>query len=424
VTTRHFLLTPVGSSGDVHPFIGIGRGLRSRGHDVTILTAEPFREVIARAGLRFVPTHSTEEFDRVSQDPALWHPRRGIQRVLTAAAQGLRREYDQLAACYEPGRTVLAGHPLAFATRLFEEAHHAPAATIQLAPSVFRSRYQQPVHYPGYDASGYPAWLTRTLWWVIDRAFIDPYIVPALNRFRREMGLGPISRVFQEWLHSPQRVLGLFPEWFGPPQPDWPAQLRLTGFPLYDEADQHGVPPALEAFLRGGAPPVLFTFGSANRAAGALLRTGAAAAARLGQRAVLLTRHADQIPRGLPAGVHHERYVPLSLLLPRCAAIVHHGGIGTCAQGLAAGIPHVVVPLAFDQPDNAARLERLGVGRWVLPTRLTPPRLADAIAPLLSDPAVRERCRRWANAIQTADAVDAACRWLEDIPATTAPMSS
>ena len=117
-----FLLTPVGSSGDVHPFIGIGRRLRQRGHDVTVLTAEPFRVVCERAGLRFVQIHSQAEFDEMTKHPDLWHGRKGLALILRKIASALRAHYDVIASVYEPGRTVLVAHALAFAARAFEEA--------------------------------------------------------------------------------------------------------------------------------------------------------------------------------------------------------------------------------------------------------------------------------------------------------------
>jgi rhamnosyltransferase subunit B len=257
--------------------------------------------------------------------------------------------------------------------------------------------------------------LRRMLWWLVDRAVVDPAIVPEMNRFRRELGLRRMSRIFDAWVHSPQRVIGLFPDWFAPPQPDWPAQLRLTGFPLYDESDQHTLPPGLEQFLSSGTPPLVFTPGSANRAAGAFLRTAVDAATKLERRALLLTRYAEQVPQPLPPAVHHEAYVPFSRVLPRCGALVHHGGIGTSAQGLAAAIPQLIMPLAFDQPDNAARLEQLGVGRWVVPSRFTPDRVARALDLLLDDGRVHQRCRRWSEAVQAGNAMRDTCTLLEEI---------
>ncbi len=150
-------------------------------------------------------------------------------------------------------------------------------------------------------------------------------------------------------------MIGLFPDWFGVPQSDWPAAVRLTGFPLYDDSGDTRLPASLERFLDDGPPPVLFTPGTANQAAAHFFRAALDATQRLGRRALLLTRYSGHLPV-LPPSAHHEPFVPLSHVLPRCAALVSHAGIGTLAQGLAAGVPQLTMPMGFDQPDNATRL--------------------------------------------------------------------
>ncbi|HEY1305891.1 MAG TPA: glycosyltransferase [Vicinamibacterales bacterium] len=409
-----FLMTPVGSSGDVHPYIGIGRRLCERGHTVVVMTAGKFEDVVVRSGLEFRATISAEEFDRVTRDPQLWHPRKGLAIVMSEMARWLRPAYDLVAAAYEPG-TVLVGHGLSLATRLFEEKHGAPAATLQLAPSVFRSDYGQQALTPGGDISKWPRWVRRSMWWAIDRYFIDPTIAPQLNSLRGELSLPRIDRVMYEWFNSPKRVIGLFPEWFAPRQPDWPAALRLTGFPLYDESDQQPViPSTLERFLSEGPPPIVFTPGSANQVAESFFRESVAAAQIVGRRALLLTRYSTQLPP-LSEGIHYESYVPFSTVLPRCAAIVHHGGIGTLAQGLAAGIPQLTMPLGFDQPDNATRLGRLGVGRWVVPSEFNRHTVAETLSSLLNDPRVAQSCAQWKRQVRQEHAIDRTCDLLEQV---------
>ena len=123
------------------------------------------------------------------------------------------------------------------------------------------------------------------------------------------------------------------------------------------------------------------------------------------------------MPDDLPDHVRHESYVPLGRLLPRCAAIVHHGGIGTTAQGFAAGIPQLTMPMGFDQPDNTTRLHRLGVGGWVVPRQFTGERVAAALQRLLNDGRVAEACRRWQAHMADADPVGETCELLEELAA-------
>ena len=347
----HFLLTPVGSSGDVHPFVGIGRALRARGHDVTLLTAEPFRRISERAGLHFVGTHSEEDFDRLTKHPDLWHSRHGMTLVLQDAGVGDARRLRAHRRRVQAGpdrsgwpRAEFCDAGVRGGPRRTSRDHSPRAVDLPVRPSTARVHSRRrPVRLASVGEA-HDVVAGRSL---AHRSAV----VPELNRWRRELGLEPVSRVFKEWLHSPRRVIGLFPEWFAPIQPDWPPQLRLTGFPLYDEPDEHALSPGLQTFLDRGSPPILFTPGSANRAASQFFAAALDATRRLGRRALFLTRYPEQLPATLGSDAWHEPYVPFSHVLPRCAAIVHHGGIGTCAQGLAAGSAAV---------DDAARVRSAG----------------------------------------------------------------
>jgi rhamnosyltransferase subunit B len=413
----HVILTPVGSAGDVNPFLIIGRALRQRGHRVTLVSPDVFAHATRKSTLEFASSGTADEFNDVTMNPDLWHPRRGPAVIFGVLSAQLRRAYDIIDRLYEPGKTVLVGHSLSFFTRVFEEKRGAPAVTIHLAPSLFRSDFAQPALPSGQDISRWPRWAKRALWWAVDRFAIDPLIVPALNQWRRELELPPVSRVFQSWLHSPQRVLGLFPDWFGAPQADWPPQLRLTGFVLSDRScdptPAEGINDRdLEQFLAAGPPPVVFTPGSANRHAAQFFQVGIEAAALTGQRALLVTAYGEHLPGTLPAHAHHATYASFADLFPRVAAVVHHGGIGTCAQALAAGAPQLIMPMGFDQPDNALRLVRLGVAERVPPGQFTTSRVGAALQSLGSAK-VAEAATRWRSRIDEAGSVRDACDLIE-----------
>jgi UDP:flavonoid glycosyltransferase YjiC (YdhE family) len=182
-----------------------------------------------------------------------------------------------------------------------------------------------------------------------------------LNSLRRKWGLRPVSRIFQWWF-SPQRVIGMFPDWYGPPQEDWPPQIRLTGFPLYDAHPGCNLPDDLLDFCRSGPPPIAFTFGTGMMHAKHLFRAALDACRAINRRAIFLTKYTDQLPTPLPPTICHIPFAPFEKLFPHCAAVVHHGGIGTLSQSLVAGVPQLVLPIAYDQLDNAIRVKRLGAG--------------------------------------------------------------
>src|SRR5262245_14933349 len=167
-----------------------------------MITAEPFRPIAERAGFRFIQLASQAEFDEMTEHPDLWHSRKGLTLILGTIASHLQSSYALIEAAYQPGRTVLVSHALAFSARLFEERHQVPAATIHLAPSIFRSDCQMSAPSPGMDTSRWPVWFKRSAMWAADRFLIDPHIVPALNHVRKDLGLQPVARVFKDWLHS------------------------------------------------------------------------------------------------------------------------------------------------------------------------------------------------------------------------------
>jgi UDP:flavonoid glycosyltransferase YjiC (YdhE family) len=127
----------------------------------------------------------------------------------------------------------------------------------------------------------------------------------------------------------------------------------------------------------------------------------------------LLTRFPEQVPAALPDGVRHVDFVPFRWLLTRSALLVHHGGIGSMSQALAAGVPQVIMPMGFDQCDNAAHVERLGVGKSLPPKRFRGPAVAEMMRGLLDDSAVAARCRDVAARLAHADGLELACDEVE-----------
>ncbi len=410
-TRLRVLLGPAGSAGDVHPFVGVGKALRARGHEVIVLTCPYFRKVVERAGLRLEPVSSVEALRAAMEDPDLWHPWRGYRVLLRALGPAIREVYEKTVGLVAPGRTVIAGQWGAFGMRLAAEKLRVPMATVHLQPAAFVSAYRAPdLPLPGVRY--WPLAARRLLVRVLERLG-DRMLNPIVRPLRRDVGLPPASRAMTGWSLSPDRVIGLFPEWYGVPQPDWPPQTRLTGFPLYDEGDAISMPEEVAELLDAGSAPVVFTPGSACLHGRPFFEAGAEACTRLGRRGLLLTRHREQLPPELPEGVRHFDYVPFGRLLPRCAALVHHGGIGTTAQGLAAGIPQLVMPMAFDQPDNAARLRAFGVGSSLSPRRFVGPAVARELGALLDSGEVAERCRTLAQRLREGDPVTPTCELIE-----------
>jgi UDP:flavonoid glycosyltransferase YjiC (YdhE family) len=254
---------------------------------------------------------------------------------------------------------------------------------------------------------------------LLEMTIMDPLFGAGLNQYRAQLNLPPVRHVMGKWCHSPDRVIGLFPAWFAPPQPDWPPQTVLTGFPLFDESDVTPMPAEVARFLDGGTPPIAFTPGSAMLHGRDFFSAAAEACRLIGRRGLLLTRHGEQIPPNLPDGVIHAPFVPFSQALPRCAALVHHGGIGTTAQGMSCGVPQLIMPMSYDQPDNAERVVKLGIAGVLSPRSFKPANVARTLNDLLSSKAVGEACRRVAARFQGGpNPLDETVRVIENMEAS------
>lgn len=387
-----FLLTSIGSHGDIHPFVGIGLALRRRGHRVSLLVNEHFEPLVTKAGLDFISLGSADEYRSATDNPDLWNGRKGIEGVLGLVAQLIRPQLQAIVQRAIPGETTVIASSLSLGARIAQEARGFPTASVHLSPAVFRSAIQPP-KFHGFPA---PRWLPRAVVrWMYragDRWIVDPILAPQVNALRGELGLPPVHRVIHTWWHSPDLVLGMFPEWFAPIADDWPKQTKLTSFPLWDESDVGNLSPDLHDWLNEDNPPLVFTPGSAMFHAHEFVDAAVDACIRTHRRGLLLTRHPEHVPKNLPDLVRHADYAPFSQLLPRVAAIVHHGGIGTCAQGLAAGVRQIIMPMAHDQLDNATRLQKLGVAEILPQRKFTGARLARLVNRMFEDRSYYVRC--------------------------------
>ena len=425
VALMHVLLVPFGSHGDVHPFLGLGLALRERGHRVTFLINEYFGPLVRGLGFAVEPLGEASIFEETMNDPDVWHPRKGFGAVIRLTFEHARLAFPRIEALNTPGETVIVGGTLALVTRLAHEKLGIPAASVHLQPAVMHSDHDSPV-YGGFTMPRrWPRWLRRAFFQVVFDRVVEPEVAPALNALRREMGLEPVRDVMRRWLHAPELVLGFFPAWFGSIQPDWPPHVELVGFPLYDERDATPITPDLLAWLDAGPPPIAFTPGSANVQGRDFFEAATDACVRLGRRGLLLTRHPEQIPGSLPAGVRHAAYAPFGQLLPRAAALVHHGGIGTAAQGMAAGVPQLIMPLSHDQFDNAFRMRRLGIARDLAPAQFRGAAVAETLRGLLDAPEVAAACRAVAGRFDPEDRpMERASEAIERLnPLSTAPAS-
>ena len=409
-TKSTILLCTIGSAGDVYPFIGIGQELKKRGFRVVLITSQYFETQARSAGLEFFGLGSSEDYQSIIQDPDLWSPDKGFKVFADRVVFPIMEPAYEIIAGFDPAKTVLAAQGQFFAAHIAHEKLGFPFITIHLQPAAFRSVHEFPLL-----PISVPPFAIRGLFSLIDTLVLDKLFAPNINRFRQSLGLPPIKKIFGGWMHSSQLNLGLFPEWFAQLQPDWPPQTQLTSFVYYDRQNgNEELPEELETFLSAGSAPIIFTAGTAMKHADQFFRDCIEACQLLGQRGILLTQHPEQLPDELPPGIQQFAYLPFSKILPRALALVHHGGIGTTAQAIAAGIPQVIRPMAHDQPDTAARVEKLGIGVSLSPRNFNATSLAEKLKILTTSQTVLARCKAYAERIRPDQSLNDTCTIIED----------
>ena len=411
------LLTTFGTRGDLNPYLAIAGGLVSRGHEPVVATHEYWRAAVESEGLAFRPVRPDAHPEDRELFARAMHPRWGPAVVMREMVLPALREShaDTLAAA--DGADAIVSHPLSLSAPLVAAERGLPWISTVLAPLSFFSRHDFPVLGPLprawrlYGIPGVPSLLIRIM-----RAVTRSWTRP-VRELRAELGLPPGRDPLQEGQHSPLRTLALFSRVLADPQPDWPDSARVTGFAFHDApSEEHPDAHRLESFLAAGPPPVVFTLGSsAVNVAGRFYDESLAAARRLGRRAVLLVgdEAGNRLTEPLGDDAIAIARAPHRALFPRAAALVHHGGIGTLAEGLLAGRPMLVVPWSHDQPDNAHRAARLGVARVLSSNRYRADRAAAALEELLDDSACAARAAEISRLVRAEDGVSAACEEIE-----------
>lgn len=410
------LLCSVGTAGDIHPFVAVGRALARRGHEVLLLANPHFGPRITAAGLGFWPLGTSDAYRAFVTDPRLVAGGRSpgfvIERLILPEFQSVQAVMPELLRTFRPA--VAFVHHISFGAQAAMEAAGVPYAIGVLAPLFWLSRHES-IIMPSLPITGVPMPLQRVLRrtlrpvgrWILDRP---------INRLRADAGLKPLRDVAitgargRDGLLDHERLpaercvptLGLWSPAFRPPMPDDPSRSCVCGFCAFDPPSHTAHRAALERWLNDGDPPVLVTLGSSVSHHGAELHAAATQAARSINRRVLLLGSALPAPGG-DAQVYATPYAPYPSVMPRAACIVHHAGIGTLAAAMASGRPSVIVPYANDEFDNAERARALTVATIVKRRSMSVKSLAAAMTHAMSTPAILSASSALAERMRTDD---------------------
>jgi sterol 3beta-glucosyltransferase len=408
-------ITAVGSRGDVQPYVALAVGLRRAGHEVRLSAPQIFAGLIAEHGLQHLPISMNPQ--EIVNHPALQAASQSGNYVLwfrTLFREGkllIQNFLEEVYANCQEGEAIISSM-IPYGAYDAAEKRRVPFVQTVLGP------YYPTTAFPALGFSLPVNWsiLNRLTYGVIDQAFWQ-FFRPIQNRWRKEkLGLppfpfaGPSRRIRQ----SSPTVMG-YSSTVVPTPPDWPASTHVTGYWFLDEAGTWRPPAGLVPFLEIKPAPIYIGFGSMpERDSSRMTRLILDALRLSGQRCVLLSGWAGLGREQLPDTVFHVESIPHAWLFKRVAAVVHHGGAGTTAAGLRAGVPSIITPYTADQFFWGSRIAALGVGpRSVSYHKLTAERLAAMIRQAVTDKEMRQKAAEVGQVIEAENGIGRAVETIE-----------
>jgi UDP:flavonoid glycosyltransferase YjiC (YdhE family) len=402
----------IGSQGDVRPYVALGVGLRAAGHDVRIATHESFEPLVREHGLDFAP---------VAGDPREQADNQQVRKLVDDGRNILRwwRTFNEVDAPLMRRRLK----------DCWEACSDADVIVVSILPYLFGYAIAKKLDIPlvrgfyfpvsptrSYPAEFVPSWLRlgergnlasysiqRQVLWQVAR----PWVASAC---RDVLGIRKLPHLepFGELDRQQQLLLYAYSAAVTPRPPDWGPWIDVTGYWFLDRPTDWTPPPALASFLDDGPPPVYIGgFGGiTNLDPAELARVVTRALATTGKRAVVLTGWGGLSQSELPPEIFAIDWVPFDWLLPRVSAVVHHGGAGTTAASLRAGVPTIIIPFFLDQFYWGRRVFELGAGpKPILRKVLSADKLAEALRQTTTDPGMSERAAALGRRIRSEDGV-------------------
>ncbi|MEO0406981.1 MAG: glycosyltransferase [Cyanobacteria bacterium P01_A01_bin.135] len=398
-----------GSRGDVQPFIALGKGLQQAGYQVRLATHDTFESMVKRYGLEFAAIAGDVQAMLASEaGQQMLKSKNPIQLIRKyarmtqpLAAQAMA---DSWLACQDCDAVIFTalsiwGYDIA-------EALDIPGFFASLIPQSANSDFAYPSVSPTLLLG--PA-LNRLSYPVLMEAFGLGFQKPLAEFRRSQLHLPPLpfGTIYRRLDHTPVPVLYGYSPTVVPKPTNWGDRLQVTGYWFLDSPSDWQPSTALQEFLAAGSPPVYVGFGSMSGEDPARFTQIVLDALRqTGQRGILLTGWGGISQTDLPDQVFLLDAAPHDWLFPRMATIVHHGGAGTTAAALKAGVPSIIVPFFGDQPFWGDRVQRLGTGPAPIPkSQLTVDQLMAAIAATVSDASMQQQAKAIGSAIRAENGV-------------------
>ena len=401
----NILIPTIGTRGDVQPYIALAGGLIELGHEVTIATHPIQRALVESYDMPFAPIGPDIDlgYETAMIHENAWHWMIGFWRVMKFSFSMLEQAHDDILSLSQHTDLMIVSHT--GAGSMEADKLGLPAVSVTLFPQAI------PVDDP--DQSIFLRAIGK-----LAGAGMGLMMERPLNKIRKQVGVKPMG---PEGITSP--ILNLIPvsAHVSPPDPRWERRHRVTGYWFARRSQEWHVPAALESFIESGHPPIIISLGAmaasgedANEAAQVTVE----AIRRANVRAVIQGWRETLNHIEMPEAIFRAGSVPHDWLLPKAAAVVHHGGFGTTAAGLHAGLPSLAIPHIIDQFMWGQKIKELGVGPRPIPRKkLSAKNLAEALRQLANDESIRHKARSIGEKIRAEDGVKESCTLIENVMA-------
>jgi rhamnosyltransferase subunit B len=415
------VVTTFGSTGDLNPFLALGLALRSNGHEVLFAVEANFQQQVSLLGfpVRLLTGDQAEALGPYSDqifnsDQPLTSLKLLVDRYILPTLPAKVAELREV--CQQADLLIAVASQ--FAASIVAEMLQIPWISVILTPSTLPSASIEPQPLP-VQLPALLQLLSNRFSWFLGGMFLRQVVDKPVNQLRRTFHVSPRSNLMWTGNLSPQFTALAVSSALVPRPDDWPQSVQTTGFCFWDGPADWQFPETLKAFLHGGKPIVAVTAGTIAPGERLLFapyyQVSTEGILACGARALLINAPDKSISPEQPEDVQHISFAPFSTVFPACAAVIHHGGIGTIAQCLRAGVPSLVVPGGMDQPFNAAQMAQRKAGLWIPRKRYTTRRAEKALKALLSTPIYQEHARKIQAQIMQEDGVATICTAVERI---------
>lgn len=415
------VVTTFGSTGDLNPFIALALALRSRGHDVIFAVEANFQQQVSELGF---PTHvltgdqqkALASYSRqiFNDDSSLTALKLLMEHYILPT---LPAKVAELRAICQQADLLISAAPQ-FASSIVANQLHMPWIPVILTPATLPSASlaAQPLTVQLHASLQR---LSNRFSWFLGGIFLRQVVDKPINRLRQQFQVPPRSNLMWTGNLSPRlTALAISPAFISRPA-DWPEYVKMTGFCFWDRPTNWQFPGTLKAFLNGDKPVVAVTAGTVVAGERALFssyyQTSIESIRACNARVLLINAPANILSTEQGEDVFRIPFAPFSEVFPACAAVIHHGGIGTIAQCLRAGVPSLVVSGGLDQPFNAAQIVQRKVGLWIPRKHFTTRRAEQALKALLSRPIFTQNAREIQNQVLQEDGAATLCTMAEQV---------